>query len=114
MPHCIVEHSSQLTARCKPEHILNAVYQGALNSGLFEGPDIKTRLQPFYHAWTKNQHGEFIHVVVKILTGRDRDQKKALSNMVLKELETLGLSHLSLTVEIVDIDTASYSKKVID
>ena len=109
MPHCIIEHSEGLDNI----ELLQTVYQGALNSGLFNKHDIKTRAIAYDFFQTASEKQNFIHVVVKILSGRSTEQKTILSSEILTQLESLTLSDLSLTVEIVDIDKASYAKQVV-
>lgn len=109
MPHCIIEHSKGLN----DIELLQAVYQGALNSGLFSEYDIKARAIAYecFQIGPEKQH--FIHVVVKILSGRSSMQKIMLSSDVLAQLKRLSLSDISLTVEVVDIDKVSYAKQLI-
>ena len=52
-------------------------------------------------------------MVVRILAGRSEEDKLFLSKSVMSKLETLDLVGASLTVEIVDIDRSSYSKKIV-
>lgn len=54
----------------------------------------------------------FIHVTMRILSGRNTEQKLILSKLVLESLATLTLKACSASVEVVDIDRASYSKVV--
>lgn len=108
MPHCIIEHSAALDA----ERILPLVFSGAMESGLFEpdGSDIKIRTMTYHHYLTGAKHSDFIHVALKILSGRSPEQKKMLSLCVLSALKTLDIQTCSLTVEVVDIERNSYSK----
>lgn len=53
---------------------------------------------------------DFVHVTLKILSGRNTEQKLCLSGAVLESLKTLGLTSVSITVEVVDIDRGSYAK----
>ena len=43
MPHCIVEYSKTLETQIDPAELTEAVYQGALISGLFEPSHIRVR-----------------------------------------------------------------------
>lgn len=106
MPHCIIEHSVNLA----PKPLLDAVLQGALDSQLFDKNDIKIRAQAFEHYQTNASQTEFVHVVVKILSGRSEQQQSALSGQVLERLKTLKLAATSLTVEIVEMPRVSYAK----
>lgn len=113
MPHCILEYAKPLAAKLDSMRLVEAVYQGAFNSGLFEGPDIKTRAIAYDDYLTGTDKTSFIHVTVKILSGRTEEQKQRLSSEVIKTLMALALSDISITVEIVDIDSASYAKHLI-
>lgn len=110
MPHCVIEYSDTLDA--KP--ILTAVFDGALQSGLFEpgGADIKVRAQSYQQHISGAEHRDFIHVQLRILSGRNLEQKQHLSQCVLDKLLQLGQVSCSHTVEVIDIDRASYAKKV--
>ncbi len=111
MPHCIIEHSSSLNAG----ELNQVVFQGALESQLFEadGRDIKVRSIAYDHFQTGTQRQDFIHVTLRILSGRDDDAKLKLSQSVLSRLATLSLTDASLTVEVVDMERESYSKRIV-
>lgn len=110
MPHCIVEHSAGIDG----ERLVARVFSSALQSGLFasDGSDIKTRAIAYPHYQTGPHKSGFVHVVLKILAGRTAAQKQALSACVMAQLDTLALPDASLTVEVVDMDRASYAKRV--
>lgn len=112
MPHCLIEYATTLTKEISPEQLMKSVYFGTLNSQLFNSDDIKTRLIPFEYFISGTIKQNFIHVTLKILDGRTLEQKKTLSQSVLDELNLLPLTDLSLTVEVVDIEKACYSKNV--
>ena len=110
MPHCIVEHSASLNS----ELIVPLVFSGAMKSELFEvdGSDIKVRAIVYHSYLTGLEKLDFIHVTLKILSGRTVEQKQMLSRSVLDEVQKLGLQMCSLTVEVMDIERVSYSKLV--
>ncbi|WP_192891471.1 5-carboxymethyl-2-hydroxymuconate Delta-isomerase [Vibrio bathopelagicus] len=111
MPHCIIEHSSTING-----HQLNQkVFLGAMESQLFSptGEDIKVRSLAYQHYQTGEEKEDFVHVSVRILSGRQESDKVRLSESILNQLLTLSLSSASLTVEIIDIDRASYSKVLV-
>lgn len=111
MPHCIIEHSIGIDG----QSLLPLVYTAALSSALFEsqGSDIKIRAIPYSNYQTGNVNIEFIHVTLKILSGRDLGQKKALSDLVLENLCSQAISNCSISVEVVDIDRGSYTKRIV-
>ncbi|PCJ45259.1 MAG: 5-carboxymethyl-2-hydroxymuconate isomerase [Gammaproteobacteria bacterium] len=86
MPHCIIEYSQKLENEVRPVKLMSAVLQGALNSNLFEADDIKTRIIPFQHHLTGGTKQNFIHVTLKISSGRSINQRLDLSKSVLSEL----------------------------
>ncbi len=110
MPHCVVEHSPEIDS----DVLVQVVFKGALKSKLFEadGSDIKVRAITYGDYLTGLKESGFIHVALKILSGRTNEQKLALSKLVVAEIESLALSSCSITVEVVDIDCLSYSKVV--
>lgn len=109
MPHCIVEHSSELDAAT----LVKAVHQGAIQSELFDCAAIKTRAISYQHHCGDDAFKHFVHVNLKILSGRTEQQKAKLSNIVLEQLKALNLSRISLTVEVSDLHRESYAKAVI-
>lgn len=112
MPHFIIEYAKGLEKTVDPDRLIDAVNNGAINSDLFEASHIRVR-STFYEDYISGYgRHDFIHVTLKILSGRTIKEKKYLSELVLKELEALGLSSISMTVEVIDIDKDTYSKKV--
>ncbi|MBN1007446.1 5-carboxymethyl-2-hydroxymuconate Delta-isomerase [Amphritea pacifica] len=110
MPHCIIEFSDTLAPRLSPAKLVQTVYEGALKSGLFQAEDIKTRALAYDHFLTGAAPADFIHVTIRILSGRTDEQKQLLSSTVLKGLTDCNLAGISLTVEVVDIHSCSYAK----
>ncbi|ALO34517.1 5-carboxymethyl-2-hydroxymuconate isomerase [Colwellia sp. MT41] len=110
MPHCIIEHSKNIDGKA----LIPLVFSGALKSELFEmdGKDIKVRALSFTDHQSGDEITSFAHITLKILSGRNTEQKSLLSQSVLEQLKTLKLSSCSLSVEVVDIDRVSYAKVV--
>jgi len=109
VPHCIIEHSNNF----EPSALITAVFKGAQQSKLFEDSDIKTRTITFEHYQTGLQSQSFVHVTTKILSGRNLAQRQMLSQLILVQLESLNMLAVSLTVEVVEIEKASYAKVVV-
>ena len=116
MPHCIVEFSNTLRAHLEPNELMDKVTQGAAESGLFELKDIKTHAMGFdyFQSAGQSENANFIHVEIKLLAGRELSQRQHLSASVLDSLLKLNLNHISISVEINDLDTPCYAKKVIE
>ena len=109
MPHCIIEHSDDLDS----QQLISAVFEGTLASGLFSEQDIKTRTQAFAHYQSARSRQSFVHVTTKILDGRNLQQRSMLSQAILDQLQQLQLAAVSLTVEVLEIEKASYAKVVL-
>lgn len=110
MPHCIIEYSKELEDSIKPLVLIQAVHAGAVASMLFDESHIKTRARDYSHYKTGTSDNAFIHVTARIMSGRTLEQKADLSEKILNELKILELSSLTITVQICDIESESYSK----
>jgi len=120
LPHCIIEYSKELEKIVDPSVLVESVYQGALKTNFFEETDIKTRAIAFEHHQIGSLKMNFIHVTLKILAGRSTEKRVDLSNSILTELRVLpelkgiGLSDISLTIEVCEIEKITYAKSVIE
>jgi len=112
MPHCIIEYSQDLEAEVEPLTLVRSVYHGAQESGLFSDSDIKVRALAFNHFSTGNLRQDFVHVTVKILSGRNLEQRRKLTQSILAKLNNLFSKSISLTVEIAEIEKESYAKSI--
>lgn len=110
MPHIIVEYAEDLLNDLEVDSILHKIHQSIADSGLFKGNQIKTRaysFRAFTHAGGSNP---YIHIQTRIKSGRDADNKKQLSDVILSGLKELSISSCVTTVEIIDMDRDSYGK----
>jgi 5-carboxymethyl-2-hydroxymuconate isomerase len=112
MPHCIVEYSAKITETLPVEQLMHAVYKGANQSELFTASDIKVRATAFDDFYLPGAEQAFVHVNLKILSGRDLVQRKSLSESVSSQLERLGIENAAITVEVTNIEKESYAKKL--
>ena len=113
MPHCIVEYSLGVADQIEIDDLVGAVHKGALSSGLFDEYDIKTRAIAYTHHSTGLTQDSFVHVTVRLLSGRDDSQKADLSEKLLAQIEPLLPGVVSVGVEICDMHRASYRKRVL-
>ena len=112
MPHCIIEYAKSLETRVKPSTIIDAVLQGSMQSELFQPNDIKVRAMAFEHHRSPATVQNFIHVTVKLLSGRDQQQRAMLAEKVLSQLDRIALSSVSISVDVVSMDKETYAKVV--
>ncbi|AWI79288.1 5-carboxymethyl-2-hydroxymuconate isomerase [Parazoarcus communis] len=111
MPHCIIEHSTDFDS----DQLVSEVFTAALHSGLFDpdGNDIKVRALSFSSYLTGPRKSPFIHVALKILSGRTPEQRSNLSSTVVAQLRALGFSNTSITAEVVEMERGSYGKVIV-
>lgn len=112
MPHCLIEYSQNLSDKQPVQNLLEAVFDGVEQSGLFERSHIRVRAKVFADFLLASPDDAFVHVTLRLHQGRNSEQRKQLSAMVLQALRKLGFNDgTTITVETVEMDTASYSKQ---
>jgi 5-carboxymethyl-2-hydroxymuconate isomerase len=119
MPHLVLEYSENLeqfdAAACLA--IANAAL---VASGQFEEADIKSRAfcVAAFRVGSAPAGCAFIAARLSILSGRSLETKQDLSQRVLQALQQQFLSgagfNTQLSVEVIDIDRASYAKAVVE
>ncbi len=114
MPHIIVEYAGQLDKTHCMTGLCQTLFDTAAASGVF--PDvsaIKVRATPcpFFRIGTEPQ--SFAHVTIRLLAGRDEATKAELSCSILAALDQALPDVGSLSVDIKDIDTATYAKRTL-
>lgn len=117
MPHLTIEYTSNLP------HFPEAEALRTINAALCASPDIqdeadlKTRfiVADSFEIGTAPAHRAFVHAQLRVLSGRSPEVKKELSQRIATVLRDLtprphGVM-VQLSVEVVDMDRASYSKE---
>ena len=93
---------------------MEAVYIGAADSGVMSASDIKVRALPYASFRLHLPQRQFVHVSCRILAGRTESQKVHLSERVRAALSALLPEVYSLSVEVIDMEAASYKKRLLD
>jgi len=112
MPHCILEYAKEIKSQIDMKELIAVVHDGIKRSAVFDIGKLKIRAIP-YEDYSLVEADLFIHVSLRILAGRDSKTKKILAEDILNELKLMPLMSVSLTVEICDIDSDSYSKYLV-
>ncbi len=110
MPHLIIEYSQQQAEPEQVEEMLDAVLQAVQASGLFEASHIRVRAVPVSFYRTAGANAHFIHAQCRIHQGRNEEQRRSLSAAVLQALKAQQWAACSITVEVVEMERASYAK----
>lgn len=112
MPHVIIEHSIKAFDKSLNQSMLNSIAKAVEQTLLFDIDNIKIRLHPVSDFLLSKELQHFIHIQCRIHIGRTEAQKTHLSKAVLDAITGYSKLKTVITVEIVDIDTGSYSKQV--
>ena len=110
MPHLIIEYAIDLAAVEEISLLVDAVHEVAMVSGLFEKSHIKTRAIPVSLYRIGEDRSTFLHTQIRLHAGRTEAQKQRLSAAVLDAIVRQGLPVGECTVEIVDMERATYAK----
>ena len=118
MPHLTIEYTDNLP-QLEVDTLLLALNQALLDSGQFDELDIKSRaicLQA-YRTGTSLQARAFVHAQLAILSGRTLETKQQLSASLLRILqracEDAAVPQVQLSVDVQDIERASYAKALV-
>ncbi|WP_174874820.1 5-carboxymethyl-2-hydroxymuconate Delta-isomerase [Vogesella oryzae] len=115
MPHLTVEYSANLP-QLPAAPLLQQLNDVLLASGLFAGPDIKSRAVPLpvFLVSDEPEGHAFVHVKLALLSGRPPEVKKLLSQQLLDALQRScpwpAELAVQLCVELMDIERDGYSK----
>lgn len=114
MPHIIVEYAGHLDETHCMTDLCQTLFDAAAASGVF--PDtsaIKVRTIPCPFSRIGTEPQTFAHATIRLLAGRSDDVKAALTQTILNTLDQALPDVGSLSVDIKDIDTATYAKRTL-
>lgn len=120
MPHIIVEYSDNLPA-FDQQDLLYTIHQGLIATDLVQAHDVKSRIQvnPTYLIGLGQVDQGYIHVQLRILTGRTEAQKAILQDQVLAALQQIqftasGNLTIQLSSELIEMPRALYRKAIVE
>jgi 5-carboxymethyl-2-hydroxymuconate isomerase len=111
MPHFVIDCSENILNLKSPEEIMQAVYDTAEATALFDVGDIKVRINPFQYYNIGNTKDDFIHIFANIMEGRTTAQKSNLSNKIIGQLKVMFPEVPILSINIRDFEKATYCNK---
>lgn len=111
MPHCILDCSQTIENHAPLERIIQSVHDAALESGLFGERDVKVRAKLFEHLTVGGTQDDFVHIVAYILSGRTEAQRADLSARVITALKTLLPDVPILSIDVREINRATYNNR---
>lgn len=111
MPHFIIDCSENIPNLKSPREILQAVYDAAESSDLFDSGDIKVRINPFDKYMLAPGKNDFIHVFGNIMEGRSTKQKAELSRSIVIALTEMFPDIAFISMNIRDFEKSTYSNR---
>ncbi len=111
MPHFIVECTQEAIPSDIQEEVITAVHNVALNSGLFKEADIKVRVRTTDNGLVGGKLQPFIHVFCHIMQGRTVEQRKALTQALVRELTDLFPSIGAIAANVYEFEKATYTNR---
>ena len=114
MPHVIVEYSANLEDRIGIVDLVRGVHEAVLGTGIFEIGAVRTRAErrDVFRIADGDASHAFIHVDVRIGSGRDAEARKRLAQAIMDVVaaatrEIFARSGLALSVEVREIDNTA-------
>ena len=113
MPHFVIEYprSVESTIDIKPMMVL--VAELGARSGVMNARDIKVRAIAYDHYQWNDGSSEFIHLTVYLLDGRTVEQRRGLAELLRAGLAEAYPSIGSISVDIREMDSEVYKKRVL-
>jgi 5-carboxymethyl-2-hydroxymuconate isomerase len=111
MPHFIIDCSESILSLADPNDLMRSVYAAAESTGLFARSGvggIKVRLHPYRFFTNVDGKEHFVHVFANIMEGRTTEQKKALSEKVVRTLKELLPAVGIISMNIQEFEKATY------
>ena len=111
MPHFIIDCSESILSLADPDELMRSVFETAESTGLFTTRGvggIKVRLNPYRHYTNVDSHKHFVHVFANIMEGRTQEQKKRLSQNVVRALKAMLPSVEIISMNIRDFEKTTY------
>ena len=111
MPHFVIDCSESVLGLADPDELMRAVYAAAESTGLFARTGvggIKVRLRPYRHFVNVDAREHFVHVYADVMEGRTAEQKKDLSEKVVRTLKGLLPAVEIISINVRDFEKATY------
>jgi len=113
MPHCIIEYSNELYDHIDIKNLMHSLNETIYSSGLFDLNAIKIRAKGYEDFALPSECDYFVHIQLRILEGRTKEQKEKLAESVQKCAEgSMPKLQICLTTEICDMDKNCYKKAI--
>lgn len=113
MPHFIIEHGRALQGDKDTDDAMQLAFNCGKDCGFIGPADIKVRLRPYTDFFAGDGRRSFIHITVRLLSGRTVAQKESLAIALRDAFDARFPDVQSISIEICDMDRGSYKKRLV-
>ena len=113
MPHFIIDHGNALVGEIDTKDVMQIAFQCGEACGFIDPADIKVRLRPYTDFFAGDGRTSFIHITVRLLSGRTPKQKESLTVAMRDAFDARFPKVQSISIEICDMDRGSYKKRLV-
>lgn len=110
MPHLLLEYSKNLTTHVYESNLLAQLHDIVEASGIFEKSSLKSRSYGYDEVYITGNNESFLHITLSMLTGRNVETRKALSESLFKITKASVPYTDKISVEIREMDAETYQK----
>lgn len=111
MPHMVISYAKPVADQVDVQTLVQEVWNGADESGLFDVSSIKSRAFPVEHYVSAATDQLFVHVDAKLFVGRTDAQKQDMLKRVFDKIDALVAQDVAISVEAIDMDKLNYLKR---
>jgi 5-carboxymethyl-2-hydroxymuconate isomerase len=119
MPHIVLEHSTNIVETSNFSTLFATMHKTLMDFGVFKLQDIKSRVyacDTYYIADGKPDNA-FIHVEVRILSGRNQEMRQQITDRFMNLLQdhfsdSMHERRCVLSVEVREMDRETYRKVI--
>jgi 5-carboxymethyl-2-hydroxymuconate isomerase len=108
MPHFIIDCSEGILRSYSEVEIVEQVHHSAISTELFNGNDVKVRINSFKTYSTGSKKEDFIHVFANIMQGRSIEQKLNLSKTIVENLSLMFPLVPNIGTNVIEFEKATY------
>lgn len=106
MPHIIIEHSQSTAGEIDLNKLANSLHQELSEKETISLSNIKTRCHLAKNVIIgENSSKKFLHITVKLLSGRSEELKKEIADSLFEKIEKFTKNNSYVSVEVVDLQT---------
>lgn len=114
MPHIIIEYAKPIADQYDLNALCKQLFEASLETGVFKIPqDVKVRAIPATHWFQQVENDLFIHVTVRLLSGRTTEQKAQITNAILQKADEILKDVGTISVDIKELDPATYARRML-